>query len=571
VLAALDAASRARLLLDENQTYQFAHDLIREVVEGEVGAARRLVLHRRIAEALESTPGERAVEVLAYHYSRAGVPDMAVQYLEQAGDRAWTQHANAAAEAYYREAVDGLDRLGQLLASARVREKLGLVLHMAAQNDVTLAVLEQAAEAYRAAEDLESLARVTAQIGLVHQNTGRYEAEAVRLQDLARRLEVRGPSRELVKLYAALTGLVAGSSGHRSEALATSQRAVELARLLGDAQLLGEALTQHGNAHVIMGRFVEAQRALEEAIPLAEASGDLIESLPKALWLLSHVCLRYGDLDRGTRYCERELVITERYGQEVRVVASMALRGLLAYVHGAWMQARRDGEQALAVSQHVGPSWISPFPLLVLGLVSYGEGRWQEAARYLDESVAVNLIGPISWALLAPSVLAEIDLREGHPDRARARLAPLLEAADRDKVDVSLILAPYARACLELGDVASAATIVDRGITQARAQSDRFTLVDALRVQALVALRQEHWTAAEQALEEGLTLARGMPYPYAEARFLRLYGVLHLRQNEPGGATDRLDTALAIFRRLGARWDAERVEEALTVLQAHSG
>jgi hypothetical protein len=165
VLAALDAASRARLLLEEDQTYQFAHDLIREVVEGDVGAARRLVLHRRIAEALEGQRGGRAVEVLAYHYGRASVPEKAVHYLEQAGDRAWAQHAKAAAEAYYREAIDGLDRLGRPLASAQAREKLGLVLHMAAQNELTLAVLEQAAEGYRAADDLESQARAPPRSG----------------------------------------------------------------------------------------------------------------------------------------------------------------------------------------------------------------------------------------------------------------------------------------------------------------------------------------------------------------------------------------------------------------------
>jgi hypothetical protein len=168
-------------------------------------------------------------------------------------------------------------------------------------------------------------------------------------------------------------------------------------------------------------------------------------------------------------------------------------------------------------------------------------------------------------------VLAEIDVRAGHPERARARLAPPLDAATRDEADVSLILAPCAWAHLELGDKASAATIVDQAIRQSRAQNDRFTLVDALRVQAMVAIRQQRRTEAEQALEEVLTLARRMPYPYAEARLLHLYGLLHLQQKEPGRAAGRLETALAIFRGLGARWDAAQVEEALTVLQAQSG
>src|SRR5437764_15303852 len=103
VLAALDAADRAGLLEEAGAAgYQFAHDVIREVVEADLGAARRAVLHRRIAEALEHGPGEPPVDQLAYHYSRSEAQEKALLYLEQAGDRAAAQHAHAAAEGYYR-------------------------------------------------------------------------------------------------------------------------------------------------------------------------------------------------------------------------------------------------------------------------------------------------------------------------------------------------------------------------------------------------------------------------------------------------------------------------------------
>ena len=111
VLAALDAATQARLLVADEQTYRFAHDLIREVVESDLGAARRRLLHRRFAEALEADAGERAAEALAYHYDRAGLPEPALRFLELAGDHAWAQHANAAAEGHYRRLVERTDRL----------------------------------------------------------------------------------------------------------------------------------------------------------------------------------------------------------------------------------------------------------------------------------------------------------------------------------------------------------------------------------------------------------------------------------------------------------------------------
>src|SRR5439155_13056414 len=100
--------------------------------------------------------------------------------------------------------------------------------------------------------------------------------------------------------------------------------------------------------------------------------------------------------------------------------------------------------------------------------------------------------------------------------------------------------------------------VVGQAITRARATNNRLALVDVLRVQAMVLIRQGRWADAASSLEEGLALARRMPYPYAEARLLHVYGMMHVQKGEPEPARQRLETALAIFRRLGARKDSER-------------
>lgn len=58
-------------------------------------------------------------------------------------------------------------------------------------------------------------------------------------------------------------------------------------------------------------------------------------------------------------------------------------------------------------------------------------------------------------------------------------------------------------------------------------------------------------------------MARSIPYPYGEAHLLRLYGEMHAQRDEPGRARARLEAALAIFGRLGARKDAEQTARAL--------
>ena len=493
VSAALDGAQRARLLEpDGHDTYRFVHDVIHEVVEIDLGAAQRLLLHRRVAEALEAQAGASAVELLGYHYDRAGMGERAALYLEQAGDRAWAQHATVAAEGYYRDVVERLDSLGHSQDGARVREKLGLVLLTVARHDLALQALEQAAEVYQATDDIESVGRVTARIGRVHEDRGTPSAGVQRLQPLVERLEACGPSPGLVTLYATLADLLWAGGQYREE-VAAAERAVELARVVGEPHSLAEALWQHGLAQLTVGHLAEAQEALEEAVPPASAGGTL-DSLIEPLLLLSIVFLRQGALERSRLSCERARSLAEQTGFATYVTAALSRLSIIAYIHGTWPQARRYGEQALAVSHEIGLSWITPRPLTALGLLCFGEGRWDDARRYLEESVLVGArVGQQPAEPFAPSVLAECDLLAGHPERAHGRLAPLLEAAGQNGVDVSLLLSPFAWALLELGDLATAATLLGDVIATAHAQNDQLALVDALRVHALVAIRQERW------------------------------------------------------------------------------
>jgi len=110
MLTGLEELCRARLLLEDgDRAYVFAHDVIREVVEIDVGAARRAVLHRRVAVALE-TERTASAELLAYHYGRSDARERAAPYPEQAGDQAWAQQARGAAERHYRDLLELLEK-----------------------------------------------------------------------------------------------------------------------------------------------------------------------------------------------------------------------------------------------------------------------------------------------------------------------------------------------------------------------------------------------------------------------------------------------------------------------------
>jgi hypothetical protein len=91
-------------------------------------------------------------------------------------------------------------------------------------------------------------------------------------------------------------------------------------------------------------------------------------------------------------------------------------------------------------------------------------------------------------------------------------------------------------------------------------------LTDALRVHALINIRQHQWTEAAHALEEGLTVAQRTPYPFAEARLRCVKATMHILLGERGSAREPLESAAAIFGRLGARWHLEQTERMITTL-----
>jgi tetratricopeptide (TPR) repeat protein/transcriptional regulator with XRE-family HTH domain len=132
-VVALEEACNLRLLEEiEPGTYQFAHDVIRDVVETDVSVTRRTLLHRAVATAIEQRYAHRLpeqYETLAHHFTQAAVWDKALDYRVKAGDRAAEAYANGSAVAHYAEALVAGERLGPAanLATATAAQKRGML------------------------------------------------------------------------------------------------------------------------------------------------------------------------------------------------------------------------------------------------------------------------------------------------------------------------------------------------------------------------------------------------------------------------------------------------------------
>lgn len=567
VIAALEASTRARLLDEaEDDSYEFAHEVIREVVMRDLSAARRNTLHRRIAEALEQEPGEPPAEMLAFHYLRADEPVKAVAYLESAGDRAVAMRAFGAAEQSYADLVTVLDRLGRPREAALAREKWGGVLRALSRYDLSLAALERAYDVYRDDNDAEAQMRLVTQLGQVHADRGTAREG---MQRLAPALAKDGAGEVTPQTLAALHDVYAQLlhvAGQYHDQMTETERAAAYARDADDALLLCQIQMRRGNAQRMLGHLREASQTLEEVIHTAETVGDP-RIISQALENVSVVYLLQGEFDRSTRYVERALLLVEQLADPLATELLVLRRGLNAYAFGNWQQARQDYTQAYAISQQVGTSWVSAYIALGSGQLRLAEGDIASGSALLEEAATLaEREGDLQALRWAQAELAERDLLMGEPAAARARLTPLLDSPGQEAALVTYLMPYLAWASLELGDADVADDYLRECLKRATKEHIRLAEVEALRVRVIQATQQSDFDGAEQALEDGLRVSRELPYPYAEAKLLYSGGLCAHAQGDDARAGERLRTSQQLLTSLGEGLYLPHVRKALASL-----
>ncbi len=156
LVRALDELWRRQIVrVQSNDGWDFSHDRIREVAYAGIGPARRRLIHRRIAQAMELLFADRLDEVsasIAVHLDRGGQPARAVGFLERAVAAAARLSAH---EEAIRCSIHALSLL-ETLPRGRDRDETELALRSG------LSVALNSGRGYAAPEVEENLDRVFA-------------------------------------------------------------------------------------------------------------------------------------------------------------------------------------------------------------------------------------------------------------------------------------------------------------------------------------------------------------------------------------------------------------------------
>jgi tetratricopeptide (TPR) repeat protein len=574
-LEALDALVHAGLLADdEDGTYHFTHDLIREVVEGALGSQRRRTLHRRIAEELERRDDQarmgRSAEIGA-HFLAAGERRRALPYAVVAGDQAAAVYAHAEAEQQYRLGVGLARELGDRAHEALALEKLGGAVRWLGRSSESADVYQQALHAYQELNDQLGELRALAGVLWARGSVGGEKLEKTVAQARAILARLQPPDATAITpdFGSALAsahgnlGWMLWTSGYYTDAQVVLRRAVALARAARD-----EAQLAFAQFHLLIAGGLEpTTEAFEETLALAERSGQttiVVTSHNMAAGAYAEA----GDFARAMTHMEQSIVAAERQQDPGHLAWQLSNFAEFLLAYGDWERTRALYARSEALMREVdrhGETWHSAGISLWPGIFALMEGREADGRRLLEEALdRIARVGVVFLLQEPTCLLAEADLLSGHAEQARRRLTMLLNDVHPTPAEAKarrprLFLA---WAEIALGHYADA----EAGVNALLADATPYFHVEALRIQGLLATQQERWDVGVAALEEAVERAHAMPRPYAEVKALYVFGQLEAARGDPGAARDYFTQALAICDRLGEGLYRPHIERAIAAL-----
>jgi len=382
--------------------YAFRHTLTHEVAYASVLEDTRRRLHRRIVDAMETLYAERRhehVERLADHAFAGQAWPKAAAYLRQAGQKAFNSAAYREAVSYFERALEAMSQLPERAETVRDAVDVRFELRNALQPIAAFAaIVDRLREAERLAQGL-------------------------------------GDQRRLGRVYAYLTDYFR-LAGDTVRAIEAGERALAIADALDDFGLKVSIRTYLGQVYYARGEY---RRATEFFRPNVELLADDLArerfGLPQFPSIHSRACLVWclaelGEFEEARRRGEEAVQIAESSGQPLgRTVATSGI-GILYLQQG-------ELEQAITVLEHgvdLSETWRIPlwWPRLAtaLGAAYLLAGRGAEAVPLLEQAAeraaAMRLLGGQSLSMLW---LAEAYLAAGRWADASAVAARGLELA----------------------------------------------------------------------------------------------------------------------------------------------
>ncbi len=358
-LTRLEANDLIRLAQTQPEvTYLFRHALVQEATYHSLVKGDRRRLHRTVGETLErlapaGAPSSDLAPLLAEHFDQAGDPARALPYYTLAGQAAADRYANGEAIQLFGRALE----MAHALTSVDDQ-----IIELCLRRGRALELNAQDAEALRNYEALESWAAA------------------------------RGNRRAELAALAARGTIYVKPSIEQNQALGheLSQRALSLARELGDRPAEAKVLWNLLQHHIARQQFAEALESGEQALRLAREEG-LREQVAFVLTDLLKVYYTADQQDRSLAALAEARGLWRELGKLNMLADNLSTTAMVGIFSGDYERALALSAEARQVSRAIGNLWNEAYSYYMVDLVHFDRGEigtaieTAEAGRRLSE------------------------------------------------------------------------------------------------------------------------------------------------------------------------------------------
>lgn len=332
--------------------YIFKHVLTYETAYNSLLHQQRQMIHKQIGDYLSRQYwllGEEYAPNVADHYEKSGTWDRALRYLQRAAVAAIQSFANQEAISFYSRALEVADIIG-----SRVDQKTLLEIY-------------------------EGRAKIYTRLGEIQEAMADYEALLVKAEEL----------NDVSAQMRALAGNGALQASHQNFALAAEylQKALGVARQVGDENGIADTLNQLGNYHYQMGELETATACFREASDLSTKGENDLARLTSEDGL-AKVMLEQGEIKASLERYQSDIIpLNRRLGYRSGLMNSL-YSVLMGQVFTAdYRAAETTAQELLELHKKSGDFYRVPLIKYYQGLAHLYQGYIDAARSTLQEGL----------------------------------------------------------------------------------------------------------------------------------------------------------------------------------------
>ena len=424
----VDECVSAGMLRFEAPAYVFRHELVRQAVLSGVTPGRLGALHWQALDRLRVMPmSPRPLARLAEHADMAGDGPAILEFAVAAGDSAAGLGSHREAAFQYGRALPHADLLDN---DARI-ELLAKRAYECQINDdhdeaiaawtLELDLLRGTGRDLEVVDALMGLDESLYTIGDNSQGT-KFVDEAFEL------LDGTEPSPQLA-MTLARRGVHLYRASETSAAVPWLERALEMARLVGDVAVTARAGANLGTVHYYLGECERGMAEVDQALRVAlehdeqEMAGRIYQTVAGLSWLALDLVEAHSRMEEAERY-------TAEHDLNGHLMCVLATEITWKLELGRWDEALAEAFDLLYVRNTGRASRIDP--LMAIGLLGARRGDRDDVWTYLDEArdhiANTQTVGYQGSLAIARG---EAFLLAGDIDAVRAEVLPWYEEAVR--------------------------------------------------------------------------------------------------------------------------------------------